>query len=46
MREAYPHSLALYDGIRQQGGQRNLLFFLGAVKDMTPEESRASGLST
>eukprot|EP00438_Fugacium_kawagutii_P036056 Skav214316 [mRNA] locus=scaffold998:327060:334852:+ [translate_table: standard] len=44
LHEAYPQSLGLYDeDLRSDAGdfKRSLLFFLGAVKDMTPEESRA-----
>ncbi|CAK8990255.1 unnamed protein product [Durusdinium trenchii] len=46
LHEAYPQSLGLYDdNLRSdtagESSKRTLLFFLGAVKDMTPEESRA-----
>ncbi|CAL1134474.1 unnamed protein product [Cladocopium goreaui] len=45
LHETYPQSLGLYDqDLRSDAGEtnkRSLVFFLGAVKDMTPEESRA-----
>eukprot|EP00434_Breviolum_minutum_P004624 symbB.v1.2.004075.t1/scaffold200.1/size464218/5 len=44
LHETYPQSLGLYDEDLRDAGdasRRSLIFFLGAVKDMTPEESRA-----
>ncbi|CAE7944682.1 unnamed protein product [Symbiodinium sp. KB8] len=43
LHEAFPQSLGLYDRSAGSRGDslRNLVFFLGAVKDMTPEERGA-----